>query len=448
MATKVIMPKQGLQMTEGTLTQWLVKEGGDCKEGQPLFEMETDKLTITMDSPATGKLLKIIHGVGDTVPITKTIAVIGEAGEDISAILAEETPAAVPAAAPTAPAAPAPAVPAAAPAAPARKAGEKVYASPRAKMRAEEKNVAIADVPGTGPEGFIIERDVLSFTPAAAVKASPLAKKVAQLENVDLVSVSGTGERGKIMKDDVLSVIAAKVADRAAGQAAVGKTRGEHVVPMSGMRKAIARNMLESLHTNAQLTHQVNVEMTKASELREAYKKKEKKISYNDIVLLAVTRALTDCPMMNAMLTDEGILLRDYVNIGVAVAVPGGLIVPNIKNADLMRLEEISACAKELAGKAKDGKLTMDEYKGGTFTVSNLGMFGIDSFTAIINPPEAGILAVGKMEKRPVVRDDEIVIRQMMTITLSYDHRLIDGASAAEFISKVKEYIENPVLLL
>ena len=453
MATKVIMPKQGLQMTEGTITQWLVQEGGQCKEGEPLFEMETDKLTITMDAPATGTLLKIVRGADETVEITKLIGVIGEPGEDISAILAEDGGA--PAAAPVA-AAPAEEKKAEAPkaaSAPAnRAAGERVFSTPRARMRAEEKGAAIEDIPGSGPEGLVIERDVLSFEPAAAVKASPLAKKVAELEGVDLSTVTGTGDRGKIMKDDVMAVLQAKVAERAAAVAATSDApaaaRGTRLVPLTGMRKAVAKNMRKSLETNAQLSAMVSVDMSNAIALRNAFKAADKKVSFNDIVLMAASRALVEHPDMNASYTDKGILYHDYVNLGVAVAIDGGLIVPNIKNADLMRLDEIAKCAKEQAVKAKDNKLTMDDYSGGTFTVSNLGMFGIDNFVAIINPPETGILAVGAIVKKPVVRNDEIVIRSMMDITLSYDHRLVDGAGAAKFLKTLKEYIENPYLML
>ena len=192
----------------------------------------------------------------------------------------------------------------------------------------------------------------------------------------------------------------------------------------------------------------VSCDMTNAIALRNAFKAAEKKVSFNDIVLMAAARALVEHPDMNASYTDKGILYHDYVNLGVAVAIPGGLIVPNIKNADLMHLDEISKCAKEQAVKAKDNKLTMDDYSGGTFTVSNLGMFGIDNFVAIINPPETGILAVGAIVKKPVVREDQIVIRSMMDITLSYDHRLVDGAGAAKFLKTVKDYIENPYLML
>ncbi len=453
MAERVIMPKQGLQMTEGTITQWLVKEGETCEEGKPLFEMETDKLTITMDAPASGTLLKIIRPEGDVVPITETIAVIGAPGEDISAIVAEAQSAAG-GAAPAAPAQEktlASAAPAQTPAAPAaaQQAGGRKFSTPRARMRAEEKSIDIADVPATGPDNLVIERDVLGYVPQPAVKASPLAKKVASLEGVELQEVSGSGSHGKIMKNDILAAVAARAAALAAKEGAAGSTgRKARIVPMSRSRKIIGQRMLESLQTEAQLQHQVCVDMTQAAALREVYKKKGIKVSYNDIVLKATACALMDFPMMNAAITDEGIEMHDYVNLGMAVAIDNGLVVPNIKDADLMRLEEISQTAKELGGKAKDNTLNLDEMSGGTFTVSNLGMFGLDAFTAIINPPESGILALGAIKKTPVVVDDQIVIRPMMTITLSYDHRIVDGAPAAEFLVRVRDYIEQPVLML
>ena len=451
MAEKVIMPKQGLQMTEGTIIQWLVEEGGVCTEGEPLFEMETDKLTITMDSPASGTLLKIVRGEGETVPITETIAVIGEPGEDISAILAEAaaaTPAAAEEAAPAAAPEAAPAAPAAAPAANKAADGARKFSTPRARMRAEEKNFDIADIPASGPDNLVIERDVLSYVPAPALKASPLAKKVAELEGVDLADVAGTGSHGKIMKNDILDAVSQRAAAKIAMAGGTGSGRTPRVEPMTRSRKIIAKRMVESLQNMAQLQHTVTVDMTNAAALRAAYKKKDIKISYNDIVLKAVAAALMDYPIMNASIVDDGIEMHDYVNIGMAVAIDGGLIVPNIKDADLLRLEEISVLSKELGSKAKNNTLTLDEMSGGTFTVSNLGMFGIDLFTAIINPPEAGIIACGAIKKTPVVIDDEIVVRPIMPLTLSYDHRITDGAPAAQFLVRVKEYIEQPVLML
>ena len=438
MANKVIMPKQGLQMTEGTIMSWLVKEGEVATEGEPLFEMETDKLTITMDSPASGTLLKIVKGEGETVPITETIAVIGEPGEDISALL-EETAASDAPAAEEAPAEAA-ATEAAAPQTVQRAEGERIFITPRAKMVAEEKGIDYSGIAGSGTDGMIIERDVITYI-ASGAKATPLAKKVAAQSGVKLDDVAGTGARGKIVKDDIMAAVAA----RAAG----GAARGETLVPFTGMRKVVATRMRDSLETAAQTSHKISADMTEAANLRAAFKKQDKRVSYNDIVSLAVCRALKDFPMMNAQMTDDGILVKDYVNLGIAVAIDRGLIVPVINDADLMTVEEIGIMTRELAEKAKNGTLKPDEYKGGTFTISNLGMFGLDSFVAIINQPESGILAVGAIKKTPVVLDnDEITVRPIMSLTLSYDHRVVDGAPAAEFLSKIKAYLEQPYLLL
>ncbi|MCE5343433.1 MAG: 2-oxo acid dehydrogenase subunit E2 [Eubacteriales bacterium] len=435
MAEKVIMPKQGLQMTEGTITRWFVKEGGNCVSGQPLFEMETDKLVITIDANVTGKLLKILALEGSTVPITETIAIIGQEGEDTSALLAQEkpsqanTPAMMPVSA-SAQAAGLTPMPVAAPAGP-------VYATPRAKLRAEEKNLNVEQIPGSGPDGLIIERDVLAFIPQ---KATPLAKAIAQQEGVNVSDAVGSGAHGKVTRADVNALIAARKDTL--------NTRHGTLVPYEGKRKMIGDKMQESLRTHAQLSHQIKVDMSRAVELRESFKAADRKVSYNDFILMATARALMDFPAMNAELTDKGILQKDYVHLGMAVDVPSGLIVPVIRDADLMRLGEISACAAELADKAKNGKLLPTEYTGSSFTVTNLGMFGLECFVPILNTPESGILGVGKIEKQAVVINDEIVIRPMMCLTLTYDHRVTDGAPAAQFLARVKQYLENPFLLL
>ena len=443
MAEKVIMPKQGLQMTEGTILSWLVKEGETCEEGKPLFEMETDKLTITMDAPASGTLLKIVHGEGDVVPITELIAIIGTPGEDISSLLTAAAPAAE-AAAPEQKAAPAAK---SAPAAQVQASGDRKFSTPRARKTAGEKGFDILTIPGSGPEGLVIERDVLSFTPAPAapvVKATPLAKKVAEIEGVDLAEAKGTGSHGKVTRDDIMAVVAARAEAVAAG----GAVRGTRVEPMSRMRKIIADRMVNNLNTQAQAQHLVTVDMTNAAALRAAYKKKDIKVSYNDIVMYAVSRALMEFPIMNASIDGDNIVYHDYVNLGMAVAVDQGLVVPNLKSADLMKLTEIGAMCRELAGAARDNKLGLDDMSEGTFTVSNLGMFGLDSFRAVINAPESGILAVGAIKKTPVVIDDEIVIRPMMALQLSFDHRIVDGGPAAQFLVRIKEFIEEPTLML
>ena len=445
MASVIIMPKQGLLMEEGTITKWLVNEGEACTEGKPLFEMETDKLTITMDSTATGTLLKIIHGEGDVVPITQPIAIVGQPGEDISGLLggAEE---AAPAAAPAE----------AAPAASAvhREPGERVFSTPRARLRAEENGVAVADVAGSGPEGLVIERDVLGYV-AGKPAVTPLAANVAKAQGVDLSGIQGTGPNGKITTADLLgsAPAAAPAAEAAAPAASVQATRGTHTERMSGMRKAISRNMLASKTTNAQTNHRISVDMTAAIALRNQYKALGIKVSYNDIIVRACAKALTDMPIVNASVDGDNILYHDYVNVGTAVSVPGGLIVPVIKDADIIGLSGIAAQSAQLIEKARDGKLTDADYHGGTFTVSSLGMFDLDDFVAIINPPESAILAVGKIAKTPVVvtnaeGEDEIVIKSMCNLCLSYDHRIIDGAEGAKFLQKVKNYLQNPVLLI
>ena len=444
MASVIIMPKQGLLMEEGTITKWLVKEGEQTTEGAPLFEMETDKLTITMDSTATGTVLKILHPEGDTVPITQPIAIVGQPGEDISALLGGEAPAAAPAAAapeaPTAEAAPAPQpVVEHAP-------GERVFSSPRARLRAEENGVDIAAVPGSGPDGLVVERDV---QPAV----TPLAANQARIQGIDLSGLTGTGPNGKITTED-LHIASAAVEPAPAAEPIPGQlTRGTRTEAMSGMRKAISRNMLTSKSTNAQTNHRMVVDMTAAVALRRQYKALGIKISYNDIIVRACAKALQDFPIVNASVDGSDIVYHDYVNIGTAVSVPGGLIVPVIRDADIIGLTGIAAKSAELIEKAREGRLTEADYHGGTFTVSSLGMFDLDDFVAIINPPESAILAVGKIAKTPVVvtddeGEDQVVIKSMCALCLSYDHRIIDGAEAAKFLQKLKSYLQNPILLI
>ena len=429
MASVIIMPKQGLLMEEGTITKWLAKEGEQTTEGAPLFEMETDKLTITMDSTATGTVLKILHPEGDTVPITQPIAIVGQPGEDISGLLGGEAPAAAPAAAapeaPTAEAAPAPQpVVEHAP-------GERVF---------------------SGPDGLVVERDVQNYI-ANQPTVTPLAANQARIQGIDLSGLTGTGPNGKITTED-LHIASAAVEPAPAAEPIPGQlTRGTRTEAMSGMRKAISRNMLTSKSTNAQTNHRMVVDMTAAVALRRQYKALGIKISYNDIIVRACAKALQDFPIVNASVDGSDIVYHDYVNIGTAVSVPGGLIVPVIRDADIIGLTGIAAKSAELIEKAREGRLTEADYHGGTFTVSSLGMFDLDDFVAIINPPESAILAVGKIAKTPVVvtddeGEDQVVIKSMCALCLSYDHRIIDGAEAAKFLQKLKSYLQNPILLI
>ena len=452
MASVIIMPKQGLLMEEGTITKWLAKEGEQTTEGAPLFEMETDKLTITMDSTATGTVLKILHPEGDTVPITQPIAIVGEPGEDISGLLGD-APAATPRAAEKPRASAAEAAPAAAPVPAVEHApGERVFSSPRARLRAEENGVDIAAVPGSGPDGLVVERDVQNYI-ANQPAVTPLAANQARIQGIDLSGLTGTGPNGKITTED-LHIASAAVEPAPAAEPIPGQlTRGTRTEAMSGMRKVISRNMLTSKSTNAQTNHRMVVDMTAAVALRRQYKALGIKISYNDIIVRACAKALQDFPIVNASVDGSDIVYHDYVNIGTAVSVPGGLIVPVIRDADIIGLTGIAAKSAELIEKAREGRLTEADYHGGTFTVSSLGMFDLDDFVAIINPPESAILAVGKIAKTPVVvtdeeGEDQVVIKSMCALCLSYDHRIIDGAEAAKFLQKVKSYLQNPILLI
>lgn len=450
MAYEVIMPKQGLQMTEGTITSWLIKEGEKVVKNEPLFEMETDKLTITMDAPESGTLLKIVHGEGTEVPITELIAVIGEEGENISDILSksetitgetkEESSKKVVVSQKTESSVVEEKETKAQTIEQVRPQDGRILITPRAKMRAEENKVDYSNILGTGKDGLIVERDILNYFETRP-QATPLAQNLAMLNNVSLEEVDGSGSKGKITKADILAEINK--------QKAGSENRGETLIPFTKMRSIIAERMKLSQDVMALATHQISVDMSEATNLRNTYKKFDKRVSFNDIVSLATVRTLKDYPMLNSVYTDDGIIVKDYVNLGVAVAIDTGLIVPVIRDADLMTIEQIGVMTRELAENAKNGTLAPDDYQGGTFTITNLGMYGLDSFVPINNSPETGILAVGAIKKTPIVDDnDEIVVRPIMTITLSYDHRVVDGAPAAEFITRVKEYLENPYLLL
>lgn len=452
MAERIIMPKQGLQMTEGTIVEWLAGEGGTVTAGEPLFTIETDKVTITIDALVSGTLLKIVAGPGTTVPITGLIGVVGNPGEDISAIVAGAgandggASAGVSAAA----SASASAAPGSAEALGAETSGAglagasggRVFISPRARTKAEERGIDWRSLRGSGAGGMIVERDIETFSPPAETKITPLAVKVAALIGKDFSRIVGSGSRGKITRADVLSSPFPGTETSRSGE--------RKLLPMKGMRKIIAERMKQSQNENAQASHRISVRMDEAARVRIAFKKD---LSYNDIIAMAAVRALKDFPEMNAELCPEGIWRKDFVNLGVAVAVEEGLLVPVVKDADLLSLRSLAAAIKELAEKARSGELGPDEYSGGTFTLSNLGMFGLEEFTAIINPPEAGILAVGKIEDSPVaVTGSEgiktVEIHPVMKLTLSYDHRIVDGAPAARFLFRIKEYLEEPCLML
>ena len=432
MANITLMPKLSDTMTVGTLVKWLKKEGDVIKTGDMLAEVETDKATMELESYFDGTLLKIFSPAGSQLPIGAALCAIGKPGEKVEAPAPKAAPAAAPAPAapvvaapapaPVAVAAPAPApkpaAPAAAPAAPTGR----VKISPLARKLAEEKRIDFTRVKGTGPGGRIVRADIL----AAEKNPPPAAAKPARAE-----AAPAWGYRSVLDKSPV---------------------QPESFAPASNMRATIARRLLEAKTTIPHFYLDIEVDAAPLLALREQLNaglaKDGVKLSVNDFVLKAAAAALRAIPGVNTSWTGTGIQSHSAIHVSFAVAIEDGLITPVIRDTDGKTLFQISAEAKSLGGRAKDKKLQPAEFTGGTFCVSNLGMAGVDRFCAIINPPNAAILAVGATVKKPVVKDDEIVIGQRMTLTLSCDHRVVDGLLGAKFLNAVKAHLESPSLLL
>jgi pyruvate dehydrogenase E2 component (dihydrolipoamide acetyltransferase) len=435
------MPKWGLTMKEGKISRWLKAEGDVVRKGEPLFEVETEKITNVVEATVCGVLFQIVAPAGSVVPVGAVVAVIAEPGEQparMEGIRMGE--AREGSASPgTKPAPPKPEAPA-----------EKKFmpASPAARRLAKELGVDLARVSGSGPEGRITEADVQRFHDEGPPppKITPLAEEMARQAGLDIATIQGTGEGGKITKEDVQRLLAAQ-------EPAPETTLVVKSIPFAGMRKAIAQNMHASLHTTAQLTAFVEVDVSEMvrfrDTVREAYRSDESvKVSYNDIIILAVSRALKRHPTMNSTLVGEEILLHETVNLGIAVALAEGLIVPVLRDADRLGLLEIARGARELARKAREGTLTVDEVTGGTFTITNMSMFQVDGVTPILRPPETGILGVGRIKKKPAVFNGQIAVRSMLFLSLTFDHQVVDGAPANQFLGTVAAYLENPYLIM
>lgn len=473
MAEIIIMPKLGFNMNEGKLVQWYKSEGEEITKGEPLFSVETDKTNMDIEATSDGVVKKLLIEEGDQIPVTLPIAVIGSADEDVSAAVADAKAqlaaggadvSDVDEAAAVAEQAEAPAetkTPAAAP----KTADGLIKSTPRARRVAAENDLAVEDltIEGTGWQGGICEKDILEYLASNKVKATPVAAAMAKAEGIDLADVRGTGVNGKVMKEDVEKVIAAakKAVAAAEDQAPAGageitpdgKEIGEKV-PYAGVRKVIGDRLAESKFTAPHLYFTQKVNMEDVLALRKKVNEvQDKKTSVTDFIAKAVIMTLKKYPEMNSSLVGETIERYKSINLGIAVASPTGLIVPNIKNSQDMSVVEISKASTPLFDKARAGKLAVDEYAGGTFTISNLGMFGIENFTAIINPPEVGILSISSTKDEPfvVTKEDgtkEIQIKPMMNIQLTVDHRIIDGLLAAQFVTNVKNLLENPISLM
>jgi len=404
MATTVVMPKMGYDMTEGKIVRWLKHEGDEVSRGEPVATIETEKVNIDIEAYASGVLRRIVAQEGQMVPVGEPIAVIGAPDEEIGEV---PPPKAAEAGAPPTPA-------------------EEAAPAWETAARAEER-----------------------------IKATPIARRLAEEHSIDLSRVQGTGPDGRITREDVEAFIqqrdkAPAAAPTPSAVAPAPAVPGEEV-ELSRMRQAIARHMADSKRTIPHFYVTTTIDMSEALRLRRslnAMLPEESRISINDLIIKAAAKALQKFPEFNATLENGRVRYHKEVNIGVAIALDEGLIAPAISNCVSKSLPEIAAASRDLAARARDGRLRPDEYSAVTFTVSNLGMYDVDNFIAIINPPQSAVLAVGSVMPQAVVRDNQIAVADVMKMTVSADHRVTDGARAAQFLQEIKRHLQNPVSLL
>ncbi len=435
MAEAIIMPKTGMAMEEGVIIEWLKKEGDHIDKGEPVAEIETDKSTMELESDCEGILLRILYDAGSTVPVTIPIAWVGKAGEPIPSADPVDSGSSESAGSDkhdvsdsdgqefqsvddttTA-------------------ADMRIRATPAARRAAAEKGIDLSQVHPSGRNGEIREHDVFE---TSSVRVTPLAARIAEDRGMNLKDIVGSGHDGKIFSTDLPS-------ERAGSSEGTGDLR----VPLTTIQKITGSRMSESVRTIPMVTEHIKADVTRMLALRsELNEMIDGSITINDFVLFAAARALRDNPRMNAVLDGDSLVLKGSVHLGMAVAAPKGLVVPVIHDADRYTLSGLSKRARELADAGRSGRLRPDDLQGATFTVSNIGMYGITSFTPIINPPEAGILGVCTIERVPRFVDGEIMERKEMGLSLTFDHRIVDGAEASVFLRRVKEYLEAPLVML
>jgi pyruvate dehydrogenase E2 component (dihydrolipoamide acetyltransferase) len=432
MTTEVVLPRLGLTQDDGTVVRWLKAEGSGVTKGEPLFELMTDKATLEVEAPASGVLLRILVAEGSTVPVATPIALIGEAGEAI-------------------PAAPS-----------ARGAPTATHEVPAGAVDGQARGVA---GPAAGPTARGSLEAPRAADESGRVKISPRARALAEMHGVDVRALSGSGPGGRIVEHDVQAAVASRKAAapvpsaappplpvQAAG--APAPSAAPFPAPVaSRMRAIIAKRMMESLHTTAQLTLTTDVDMQETVELRgqvgpELERREGVHVSYTDLIVRAAAVALREHPGINARWDGEGVRRFGEIHIGVAVALDEGLVVPVVRRADQLTLAQISAAIRDLSERARTNKLKPEAMQGGTFTVTNLGMYDVDAFTPVLNPPEAAILGAGRVHRKPVAVGDRVEIRTTMVLSLTFDHRVVDGAPAAKFLQRVKNILEHPYVLL
>jgi pyruvate dehydrogenase E2 component (dihydrolipoamide acetyltransferase) len=413
LSSQVTLPRLGQGMESGTIVRWLKSEGDQVQKGEPLYELDTEKVTQEVEADSSGTLLKILAGEGEEIEVGKAIAVIGEPGEEV----AEEEP-----------------------------EEPEAEEAPEQEPEVEEEVEEPAE-----PEAQPEPEPAARRENGGRVKASPLARRIARERGIDLASLSGTGPEGRIVAEDVERAEKA-AAPPAAPAAAPAPVAGEvEVVPLTGMRKAIARRMTEAWEAPAfQIT--MAADMTAAIRLREALVARmgegDAKPTYSDLLTKVCAVALMRHRAVNALFAGDEVHVMPTANVGFAVAVPNGLVVPVQRSCETKTIPQIANERAELVERTRGGGLRQEDLEGGTFTISNLGMYGVERFVAVLNPPQAAILAVGAIEERAVVRDGEVTARPIIEMTLTCDHRTVDGATASEFLRTVKQFLEEPGLAL
>ena len=430
MATEVKLPRLGQGMEAGTIVRWLKSEGDTVEKGEPLYELDTDKVTQEVEAEAGGILLKIAIPEGE-VEVGKTIAVIGEAGEEVTEAFGEGEDEQT----------------GAAESDDAAESAEKPARAPARDAEREAGRAASAEAP-TEPERATNGQPEAN---GGRVKASPLARRIARERGVDIAALSGTGPEGRVVAEDVERAAASGAPTRARARAAVGPSGEVEVEKLTSLRKTIARRMTEAWQAPA-FQIAMSADMSRALALRERMVERlqegETKPTISDVLTKICASALMGHRDVNALFAEDAIELHPSANIGIAVAIPKGLVVPVIPQCERKSIAEIAAARADLVERARSGKLRQEDLDGGTFTISNLGMYGVERFVAVLNPPQAAILAVGAAEEKPVVRDGAVVARPMLELTLTCDHRSLDGATAAEFLRTVKTFLEEPGLAL
>ena len=458
MATSIVMPQLGYDMREGTVVRWIKQEGDEVVANEVIAEIETDKAVVEFKPTTGGVLRRIVAGEGEAVPVGELIAVIGDADEALPDDLGGPAPT------------DAPAVPAATPSPPPPQASAaptgEVRASPIARRLARERGVDLAALTGTGPGGRIVEADVIAAADAARaaaeagrVLASPLARRLARENGLELEGITGTGPGGRIVEADINAAVAARAAappvvpEPAPAPAAepVAAPEGAERADLSRMRQAIARVTSDSKREAPHFYVAVDIDMTTAMALRRDINDElpsSSRVSVNDLIVKASALAIGKHPKFNSFFRGDHLQLNPSINVGIAIALESGLIVPGIPECENKTLAQIATASRDLIDRANNGTLQAEEYAGTTYSVSNLGMFDVDSFTAIIFPPHAAILAVGAVKEQPVARDGQLAVAEIMKATLSVDHRVADGAEAAQFLMEIKRLLEKPVSLL